>query len=173
MALVDVDTLDIARIELRDSQPTHHDAVHVLSRWTDTSPLCRAAAAALHHAETTGHSANTLWVQSQTVGVSWSRDFHGSLWISFAWRYFNELTYRLREGLEWLEARALVKRSVTCPRRVSRKFRAVYTSATAGTAPRSSSECLPTAGATPAGPSAPVPVPPARATTPGRPPAPA
>ncbi|MFE9407377.1 nucleotidyltransferase domain-containing protein [Streptomyces sp. NPDC006704] len=103
VALAGAGAIDIRRLELADAQPVDPDAVEVLDRWTETSPLRRAAAAALHHAEFTGHAPHTLWVQGQTVGAPWTADFRGTLWISFGWRYFNELAYRLRDGLEWLE----------------------------------------------------------------------
>jgi hypothetical protein len=103
VALAAAGAIEIRRLELADARPVHADAVDMLDRWTETSPLRRAAAAALHHAESTGHDPHTLWVQGQTVGVPWTDNFHGTLWTSFGWRYFNELAYRLRDGLEWLE----------------------------------------------------------------------
>ncbi|MET8683648.1 hypothetical protein ABZV77_05475 [Streptomyces sp. NPDC004732] len=103
VSLVDAGAIEIRRVELADAQPGHPAAVAVLDRWAETSPLRRAAAAALHHAESTGHDPHTLWLQGQTVGMPWTPDFRGTLWISFGWRHFNEITYRLRDGLQWLE----------------------------------------------------------------------
>lgn len=102
VALSDVGAIEIRRLELADTQPAHPASVAVLNRWTETSPLRRAAAAALHQAETTGHEPHALWVQGQPIGEA-TADCQGTLWISFGWRHFDQINYRLRNGLEWLE----------------------------------------------------------------------
>lgn len=102
VSLSSAGAIEIRRLELADTQPTHPAAMAVLNRWVETSPLRRAAAAALRQAEMTGHQPNTLWVQGQPVGEV-TADCQGTMWISFGWRYFDQINYRLRNGLEWLE----------------------------------------------------------------------
>ncbi|MFD9715835.1 hypothetical protein [Streptomyces sp. NPDC059076] len=101
--LVDSGGVNIERLELTEGEPSHPDAVEMLEdRWSESSPLRRAAAAALHHAESSGYDMHTVWLQARTV-APWSQDFQGTLWIGLGWRYVSSLTHRLRQGEEWLE----------------------------------------------------------------------
>ncbi|NEB75827.1 hypothetical protein G3I40_11385 [Streptomyces sp. SID14478] len=100
--LVNRKAITIRQLQLRDAQPAHPAAREALTRWTDTSPLRRAVAAALAHLEAT-HAPDSIYLHGEAVTGSRYTDTTWQTCIGLGWRHYTGIARRLREGTDWYE----------------------------------------------------------------------
>ncbi|MFE9813221.1 hypothetical protein [Streptomyces sp. NPDC005548] len=101
--LVDRKAVTIRQLQLRDQQPTHPAALEALTRWSDTSPLRRAAAAALAHLEATSRPLNSVYLHGEPVIGDRYSETAWRIGVGFGWSHYSGISHHLREGTDWLE----------------------------------------------------------------------
>ncbi|WCN05138.1 nucleotidyltransferase domain-containing protein [Streptomyces sp. M92] len=101
-AMVDTGAVTINQLELTPCDPAHPLAQRALTRWTAISPLRRAAAAALAHAETHGCDMHAVHLHGEPL-----HSHHTApspvLGIGLGWKCHGRLTYLLEDVTEWIE----------------------------------------------------------------------
>ncbi|MEV5513876.1 nucleotidyltransferase domain-containing protein [Streptomyces flaveolus] len=102
-AMVDTGAVTISQLELTACDPTHPLAQHALTRWAATSPLRRAAAAALAHAETRGCDMNAVHLHGEPLHGRQGTTPSPVLGIGLGWQCYGRLTYLLEDVTEWIE----------------------------------------------------------------------
>ncbi|MGW6485392.1 nucleotidyltransferase domain-containing protein [Streptomyces sp. NPDC055059] len=100
--LVDRNAVAVRQLQLPEAQPTHPAAREALIRWKDTSPLRRAAAAALAHLEGS-HAPDSIYLHGEPVTGSRYTDRTWQTCIGLGWRYYTAIAHYLREGADWYE----------------------------------------------------------------------
>ncbi|GAA2114976.1 nucleotidyltransferase domain-containing protein [Streptomyces synnematoformans] len=93
----------IEQLQLPDAQPTDPAALQALTRWSETSPLGRAAAAVLAHLERTSRPLDSVYLHGAPVLGSRYSDTTWQVGIGFGWRYYQSIVHHLQEGDEWFE----------------------------------------------------------------------
>lgn len=101
--LVDRKAVTIRQLQLPDAEPAHPAAREALTRWTDTSPLRRAAAAVLAHLETTGRLLDSVYLHGDPVIGSRYSDTTWQTGIGFGWSHYRSISHHLKEGTDWFE----------------------------------------------------------------------
>ncbi|WP_172386286.1 nucleotidyltransferase family protein [Streptomyces sp. MNP-20] len=101
--LVDRKAATIQRLELADARPSHPAAPEALTRWSDTSPLRRAAAAVLAHLEASGRPLESVYLHGDPVIGSRYSDSVWQIGVGFGWRYYGSIARHLRQGTDWFE----------------------------------------------------------------------
>ncbi|MGW1966223.1 nucleotidyltransferase domain-containing protein [Streptomyces sp. NPDC001935] len=101
--LVDRKAIAVEQLQLPDAQPSHPAARAALTRWSDTSPFRRAAAAALAHIESLGRPVNSLYLHGQPVLGSHHTATAWRTCVGFDWRHHRSISHHLREGADWFE----------------------------------------------------------------------
>lgn len=94
--------IDLHRLELPDAHPQDPEALRALERWSDTSPLRRSAAAVLSHLESCGRDVTAVNLHGAPVGPRHD-EAPSSTRVSFGWRYFDQLTWHLKQERDWIE----------------------------------------------------------------------
>ncbi|MFD6748138.1 nucleotidyltransferase domain-containing protein [Streptomyces anthocyanicus] len=101
--LVEGKAATIRQLQLPDAQPRQLAALDVLTRWSDTSPLRRAAAAVLHHLETLDRPLDSVYLHGEPVIGS---RYDATTWqtgVGFGWRRYRSIARHLHEGTDWFE----------------------------------------------------------------------
>ncbi|GAA2679565.1 nucleotidyltransferase domain-containing protein [Streptomyces lunalinharesii] len=101
--LVDRKAATIRQLQLPDADPAHPAAHEALTRWTDTSPLRRAAAAALAHLEATSRPLDSVYLNGEPVIGSRYSDTTWQIGIGFGWSHYRSISHHLQEGTDWFE----------------------------------------------------------------------
>ncbi|MFJ4519213.1 nucleotidyltransferase domain-containing protein [Streptomyces sp. NPDC088816] len=102
-ALVDTNAVAISQLELTACDPTHPLSQHALTRWTATSPLRRAAAAALAHAETSGCDMRAVHLHGEPLHGHRDTAPNPVLGIGLGWQRYSRLAYLLEDVTKWIE----------------------------------------------------------------------
>ncbi|MEU4582931.1 nucleotidyltransferase domain-containing protein [Kitasatospora aureofaciens] len=94
--------IEITALTLDDALPASRAAVRWLEqRWSDDSPLRRAASASLAYLETVrGLAINEIELHGQSAGRNSAAV---RCFVDLGWRYFDILRDRIADGQEWLE----------------------------------------------------------------------
>jgi hypothetical protein len=101
--LVDRKAATIRQLQLPDADPAHPAAHEALTRWSDTSPLRRAAAAVLAHLEAASRPLDSVYLHGEPVIGS---RYSGTTWqtgIGFGWSHYRSISHHLQEGTDWFE----------------------------------------------------------------------
>ncbi|MEU6406995.1 nucleotidyltransferase domain-containing protein [Streptomyces sp. NPDC046985] len=101
--LVDRKAATIRQLQLPDAEPAHPAALEALTRWSDTSPLRRAAAAVLAHLEAASRPLDSVYLHGEPVIGS---RYSGTAWqtgIGFGWSHHRGISHHLQEGTDWFE----------------------------------------------------------------------
>ncbi|WP_030794141.1 nucleotidyltransferase domain-containing protein [Streptomyces sp. NRRL S-920] len=102
-ALVDRKAATIRQLQLPDAEPAHPAALEALTRWSDTSPLRRAAAAVLAHLEANARPLDSVYLHGDPVIGSRYSDKVWQTGVGFEWRYYRSIAHHLKEGADWFE----------------------------------------------------------------------
>jgi hypothetical protein len=98
--LVDRKAATIRQLQLPDAEPAHPAA---LTRWSETSPLRRAAAAVLAHLEATSRPLDSVYLHGEPVIGSRYSDTTWQTGIGFGWSHHRSISHHLQEGTDWFE----------------------------------------------------------------------
>lgn len=101
--LVDRKAATIRQLQLPDAEPAHPAALEALTRWSETSPLRRAAAAVLAHLEATSRPLDSLYLHGEPVIGSRYSDTTWQTGIGFGWSHYRSISHHLQEGTDWFE----------------------------------------------------------------------
>ncbi|MCK1815211.1 nucleotidyltransferase domain-containing protein [Streptomyces sp. XM4011] len=101
--LVDRKAATIRQLQLPDAEPAHPAALEALTRWSDTSPLRRAAAAVLAHLEAASRPLDSVYLHGEPVIGSCYSDTAWQTGIGFGWRHYRGIFHHLQEGTDWFE----------------------------------------------------------------------
>ncbi|WP_413114448.1 nucleotidyltransferase domain-containing protein [Streptomyces sp. CY1] len=101
--LVDTKAVSISRLELEGTEPAHPLSQRALKRWSPTSPLRRAAAAALAHAESRGRDMEAVHLHGQPLHGHWDTAPNPILGIGLGWQRYGRLAHLLEDVTEWIE----------------------------------------------------------------------
>ncbi|MGP4088298.1 hypothetical protein [Streptomyces sp. KR55] len=91
------------QLQLPDAEPAHPAAREALTRWTDSSPLRRTAAAVLAHLEATARPLDSVCLHGGPVIGSHYSDTVWQSGIGFGWRHYRSISHHLKEGTDWFE----------------------------------------------------------------------
>lgn len=93
--------ITITAVQLPDAEPADpHVRRHFERRWTNTSPLRRAAGAALAHLETRHVDLSGVQLHNRQLVYDTVEVTH---FVDLGWHYFRAMTRHLRHGRVWLE----------------------------------------------------------------------
>ncbi|MEV3860045.1 hypothetical protein AB0J38_37775 [Streptomyces sp. NPDC050095] len=96
--------IELHRVTLPDATPASPMALQALDRWTDDSPLRRAASAALALVEQDNPSLKAAVLQGQVIRTrDTEEELAPGIWIDLGWRHFDQLVHQLRRGGGWIE----------------------------------------------------------------------
>ena len=96
-------TAAVSVVQLPDARPGDAAAArHVDRRWSATSPLLRAAGAALVHLESTGQALGRVALHGQHLDYEAS-DKDIDCFVDLHWRYWDSVERYLQDGQAWLE----------------------------------------------------------------------
>ncbi|MEV0281315.1 nucleotidyltransferase domain-containing protein [Streptomyces sp. NPDC050610] len=101
--LVDRKAATIRQLQLPDAEPAHPAALETLTRWSETSPLRRAAAAVLAHLEATARPLDSVYLHGEPVIGS---RYSGTTWqtgVGFGWSHHRSILHHLQGGVDWFE----------------------------------------------------------------------
>ncbi|GAA4819144.1 MULTISPECIES: nucleotidyltransferase domain-containing protein [Streptomyces] len=101
--LVDRKAATIRQLQLPDAEPAHPAALEALTRWSETSPLRRAAAAVLAHLEATSRPLDSVYLHGEPVIGSRYSDTTWQTGIGFGWSHYRSISHHLQEGTDWFE----------------------------------------------------------------------
>lgn len=101
--LVDRKAATIRQLQLPDAEPAHPAALEALTRWSDTSPLRRAAAAVLAHLEATSRPLDSVYLHGEPVIGSRYSNTTWQTGIGFGWSHHRSISHHLQEGTDWFE----------------------------------------------------------------------
>jgi len=101
--LVDRKAATIRQLQLPDAEPAHPAALEALTRWSETSPLRRAAAAVLAHLEAASRPLDSLYLHGEPVIGSRYSDTTWQTGIGFGWSHYRSISHHLQEGTDWFE----------------------------------------------------------------------
>ncbi|MBZ4319914.1 nucleotidyltransferase domain-containing protein [Streptomyces huiliensis] len=101
--LVDRQAATVRHLELADAHPSHPVALKALARWSDTSPLRRAAAAVLAHLEAGARPMDSVYLHGDPVIGSRYSDTVWQIGVGFGWRYYRGIARHLQQGTDWFE----------------------------------------------------------------------
>lgn len=101
--LVDRKAATIRQLQLPDAEPAHPAALEALTRWSEASPLRRAAAAVLAHLEATSRPLDSVYLHGEPVIGSRYSDTTWQTGIGFGWSHYRSISYHLHEGTDWFE----------------------------------------------------------------------
>lgn len=101
--LVDRKAATIRQLQLPDAEPAHPAALEALTRWSETSPLRRAAAAVLAHLEATSCPLDSVYLHGEPVIGSRYSDTTWQTGIGFGWSHYRSISDHLQEGTDWFE----------------------------------------------------------------------
>ncbi|WP_019064900.1 nucleotidyltransferase domain-containing protein [Streptomyces prunicolor] len=101
--LVSHGAVRIDRLDLPDAVPQHPAALEALHRWTETSPLRRAAAGALAHLESTGHPLDHVLLHGEPLTDSHHSAPTPTVGIGLGWHDFGYLPRLLEDVSDWFE----------------------------------------------------------------------
>ncbi|MGW3291053.1 nucleotidyltransferase domain-containing protein [Streptomyces sp. NPDC001002] len=101
--LVDRKAATIRQLQLPDAEPAHPAALEALTRWSETSPLRRAAAAALAHLEATSRPLDSVYLHGEPVIGGRYSDTTWQTGIGFGWSHYRSISHHLQEGTDWFE----------------------------------------------------------------------
>ncbi|MGW1507293.1 nucleotidyltransferase domain-containing protein [Streptomyces mirabilis] len=101
--LVDRKAVTIRQLQLPDAEPAYPAAHEALTRWSDTSPLRRAAAAVLAHLEATSRPLDSVYLHGEPVIGSRYSDTAWQTGIGFCWSHYRSISHHLQEGTDWFE----------------------------------------------------------------------
>lgn len=101
--LVDRKAATVRQLQLDDAHPSHPAALEALARWSDTSPLRRAAAAVLAHLETDARPLDSVYLHGDPVIGSRYSDTAWHTGVGFGWRHYDSITHHLQQGTDWFE----------------------------------------------------------------------
>ncbi|QLE70219.1 hypothetical protein FGW37_33140 [Streptomyces rectiverticillatus] len=102
-ALVDRKAATVQQLQLADAHPSHPAALEALARWSDTSPLRRAAAAVLAHLEANARPLDSVYLHGDPVIGSRYSDTVWQTGVGFGWRHYCSIAHHLKEGTDWFE----------------------------------------------------------------------
>ncbi|MER6021218.1 hypothetical protein [Streptomyces anulatus] len=86
--------------QLLDAHPTHPAAHEALNRWSDTSPLRRAAAAVLAHLEAASCPLDFVHLHGEPVIGSRYSDTARQTGIGLGWSHYRSISHHLQEGTD-------------------------------------------------------------------------
>ncbi|MEU6988518.1 hypothetical protein ABZ946_34745 [Streptomyces sp. NPDC046324] len=101
--LVDLKAATIRQLQLPDAQPTHPAAHEALNRWSDTSPLRRAAAAVLAHLEAASRPLDSIYLHGEPVIDNRYSDTTWQTGIGFGCSHYRSISHYLQEGTDRFE----------------------------------------------------------------------
>jgi hypothetical protein len=101
--LVDRKAATVRQLHLPDAHPSHPAALEALTRWSDTSPLRRAAAAVLAHLEADARPLDSVYLHGDPVIGSRHGDTVWQTGVGFEWRYYRSIAHHLQQGTDWFE----------------------------------------------------------------------
>ncbi|MFJ4836226.1 nucleotidyltransferase domain-containing protein [Streptomyces sp. NPDC088747] len=101
--LVDRKAATIRQLQLPDTEPAHPAALEALTRWSETSPLRRAAAAVLAHLEATSRPLDSVYLHGEPVVGSRYSDTTWQTAVGFGWSHHRSIPRHLQEGTDWFE----------------------------------------------------------------------
>ncbi|MFJ2162845.1 nucleotidyltransferase domain-containing protein [Streptomyces sp. NPDC087856] len=101
--LVDRKAATIRQLQLPDTEPAHPAALEALTRWSETSPLRRAAAAVLAHLEATSRPLDSVYLHGEPVIGSRYSDTTWQTAVGFGWSHHRSIPRHLQEGTDWFE----------------------------------------------------------------------
>ncbi|MEU8682125.1 hypothetical protein [Streptomyces sp. NPDC048611] len=101
--LADRKAVTIRQPQLPDAEPAHPAAREALTRWIDTSPLRRAAAAALAHLEATSRPLDSVYLHGEPVIGSRYSNTTWQTGVGFGWSHYRGISHHLQEGTDWFE----------------------------------------------------------------------
>ncbi|RPE47162.1 nucleotidyltransferase-like protein [Streptomyces sp. Ag109_O5-1] len=101
--LVDRKAVTIRQLQLPDAEPAHPAALEALTRWSETSPLRRAAAAVLAHLEATSRPLDSVYLHGEPVIGSRYSNTTWQTGIGFGWSHYRGISHHLQEGTDWFE----------------------------------------------------------------------
>lgn len=101
--LVDRKAATIRQLQLPDAEPAHPAALEALARWSEASPLRRAAAAVLAHLEAASRPLDSVYLHGEPVIGSRYSDTTWQTGIGFGWSHYRSISHHLHEGTDWFE----------------------------------------------------------------------
>lgn len=101
--LVDRKAATIRQLQLPDAEPAQPAALEALTRWSEASPLRRAAAAVLAHLEATSRPLDSVYLHGEPVIGSRYSDTTWQTGIGFGWSHYRGISHHLQEGADWFE----------------------------------------------------------------------
>lgn len=101
--LVDRKAATIRQLQLPEAEPAHPAALEALTRWSETSPLRRAAAAVLAHLEATSRPLDSVYLHGEPVIGSRYSDTTWQTGVGFGWSHYRSISHHLKEGTDWFE----------------------------------------------------------------------
>ncbi|MER5312426.1 nucleotidyltransferase domain-containing protein [Streptomyces sp. NPDC002773] len=102
-AMVGRKAVTITQLALDGTEPAHPLAQRALTRWSPTSPLRRAASAALAHAETRGCDMAAVHLHGEPLHGRWDTAPDPVFGIGLGWQRYGRLAYLLEDVTEWIE----------------------------------------------------------------------
>ncbi|MEU7489605.1 hypothetical protein [Streptomyces sp. NPDC042319] len=101
--MVDRKAATVRQLQLADAEPDAPEARQALRRWSETSPLRRAAAAALSHLESAGYALTDVYLHGEPVIGSRYEDTSWPTGVGFGWRHYDSIAHHLKQGTDWFE----------------------------------------------------------------------
>ncbi len=93
----------IRQLQMPDAEPSAPEARQALRRWSETSPLRRAAAASLSHLESAGYTLTDVYLHGEPVVGSRHSDTSWPVRVGFGWRSYDNIAHHMGQGTDWFE----------------------------------------------------------------------